>query len=333
MQFGGRVMTQLDSQIDKWIQNSIEHSQKTIRLKQLYQLQAEFLFNQYEPTKAVPAEDGTDFILRLDRWISGFDDPEYMWSAFHSLRYFFFIGQQETDELYRCAVQHIFHRWLVDRAELDIFADDFAASITAAAETCWPCPVTDSLRINSLLHRTGIGGQSLRPDWLSLKQLADKVKISEYVKRKKIKYLVLFEDFVGSGQQCGRAAKFALEAFDGPILLIPLVICQPGDTALTEIAEKSGGHLTYCPVVVLSKDCLVGEDSTTSEPQSFANLRKAMQYGYAKGEFDLDGGAYGHDKVGSLASSYSNCPNNTPPIFHAQSATWPNPLFPRKRRV
>ncbi|MFM0392920.1 phosphoribosyltransferase-like protein [Paraburkholderia phytofirmans] len=322
-----------ESPIDSWIQYSVEYSQKTVRLKQLYELQAEFLFNQYEPTKAVPADDGMDFILRLDRWVAGFDQPEHRWSAFHGLRYFFFVGQHETDELYRCAVQHIFLRWLSDHAGLDIFAEDFPTALQAEANFCWPCPVTDSLRINSLLHRTGIDSQSLRPDWLSLKQLGDRDKIEKYVSKKNIKYLVLFEDFVGSGQQCERAAKFALQAFPGPILLVPLIVCHPGDEILRQLALDSGGRLTYSPVVVLNSECLIGEMVSENEPKSFDGFRKAMDYGYKKGGFNLNGGAYGYDKVGSLASSYSNCPNNTPPIFHAQSETWPFPLFPRKRRV
>jgi len=326
-------MSHSDSSIDDWIQHSVEFSEKTVRLKHLYSLQADFLFNQYEPTKAVPADDGTDFIRRLDRWVACFDLPEHRWSAFHGLRYFFFVGRNETDELYRCAVQHIFLRWLSDQANLDIFSDDFQSDLQTEIVHCWPCPITDSLRINSLLHRTGIDGQSLRPDWLSLKQLGDKKKIAEYVSRKKVKYLVLFEDFVGSGQQCERATKFALDAFPGPILLAPLLVCAPGDKVLKNLAKESDERLTYSPTVVLPADCLVGEDRSDTEPKSFIKFREAMEYGYRKGRFDLCGGAYGHNAVGSLTSSYSNCPNNTPPVFHAQSDTWPTPLFPRKKRV
>lgn len=193
--------------------------------------------------------------------------------------------------------------------------------------------MTDSLRINSLLHRTNLEGQSLRPDWLSLKQLGDGEKIKAYVERKGIKYLVLFEDFSGSGSQCKRATEFALGAFEGPILVVPLVICSPGDNLLRQLAEQVGGRLTYEPVVVISEDCLIRKDSVSTEPSSFSSLRLAMQNGYRKGGFSLPGDEYGFDGVGSLISTYSNCPNNTPPIFHAKSDTWPFPLFPRKKRV
>ena len=304
-----------------------------MRLKQLYELQAEFLFNQYEPTKASPDECGMSFIQRLDRWVSCFDGAEDQWSAFHSLRYFFFVGLQETEELYRCAVQHKILPWLSDVAKLDILADGFAGLLSEEIKHIWPCPVTDSLRINSLLHRTNLDGQSLRPDWLSLKELGDCNRIRQYVERKKIKYLVLLEDFSGSGKQCKRATEFALKAFPGPILLVPLVICSPGNQLLREVAMKSDGRLMYEPVVVVSADCLVQEIPAATEPASFSSLRSAMLNGYKKAGLSLDGEAFGFDGVGSLVSSFSNCPNNTPPIFHASSETWPSPLFPRKRRA
>src|SRR3569833_982641 len=232
-----------NSTIDSWIQSSIERSQKVVYLKQLYELQAVFLFYQYEPTKASPSDAGMSFKQRLDRWVGSFDNAQDQWSAFHSLRYFFIVGLQETEELYRCAVQHKIIPWLSDVSNLDIFADDYAQLLDKEIEHIWPCPVTDSLRINSLLHRTILDGQSLRPDWLSLKQLGDCEKIQDFVKKKEIKNLVLFEDFSGSGSQCQRATEFAMKAFPGPILLIPLVICNPGDELLRTLASNSNGRL------------------------------------------------------------------------------------------
>jgi hypothetical protein len=319
--------------IDSWIQSSIERSEQTVRLKQLYELQAEFLFNQYEPTKAVPSDAGMSFIQRLDRWVGSFDTPEDRWSAFHSLRYFFFIGQQETEELYRCAVQHKVLPWLSNMANLNIFAEGFNESLNNELKKIWPCPVTDSLRINSLLHRTNLNGQSLRPDWISLKELGKCEKIQAYVQRKGVKYLVLFEDFSGSGKQCERVAKFALGVFSGPVLLVPLVICSPGDELLRNLAAEMNGRLSYEPVVVLSADCLVRKLPISTEPNSFSSLRTAMANGYKKGGFSLDGDEFGFDGVGALVSSYSNCPNNTPPIFHQRSKSWPFPIFPRKGRA
>ncbi len=326
-------MSTYGSTIDKWITSTIERSVQTIRLKHLYELQAEFLFNQYEPVRASPREAGTSFIRRLDRWIDSFDSPDDQWSVFHSFQYFFFVGQQETDELYRCAVQHNMLPWITEIAGLDIFSDDFSQQLDSELTFAWPCPVTDSLRINSLLHRTSLHGQSLRPDWLSLKQLGSREKIMEYVAKNALKYLVLFEDFVGSGSQCERATKYALDVFPGPILLVPLIVCHPGDTRLRALADSSASHgrLLYKPVITLGADCLVREMPTSNEPKSFSALRTAMQNGHKKGDFKDN--AYGYEGVGSLMASYSNCPNNTSPIYHATTETWHNPIFPRNSRV
>jgi len=325
--------------INTWSTSTIERQNATFKLKQLYELQAIFLFDQYEPVLANPAEAAMSFINRLDRWLSCFSDPIDQWAVFRTFQYFFFVGKDETDELYRCAVNHKLLPWLVEQEKLDIFSPDLSSQLNDVVSQTWPCPVTDSLRINSLLHRTNLKGQSLRPDWLSLKELGDKDRIAKYISNRKnsrgeitpIKYLVLFEDFVGSGSQCGRAAKFALEGFDGPILLAPLVVCHPGDKYLRDLASKSNGRLTYDPVVVLSAECLVSEQPTIGEPSSFPSLRLAMKNGHTKGNFSDP--AFGYEGVGSLASSYSNCPNNSPPIFHGVTSTWPYPLFPRKGRA
>jgi hypothetical protein len=301
-----------------------------LRLKQIYELQNEFLFNQYEPLNADAVEAALPFISRLDRWLAGFVTPVDQWAAFHSLRYFFFVGQKETSELYRCAVQHKLLPWLVDMEQLDIFDPNFEKLLDAAMKKVWPCPVTDSLRINSLLHQTGLPGQKIRPDWLSQSILGDK-DLKGFAQKKSIKYLVLFEDFVGSGNQCESATKHALNVFEGTILLVPLVICHQGDLVLKALVDNSNGRLSYSPVVVLGEDCLIGPVPTQGEPASFAALRTAMENVQKKAKFP--DGPNGRGDIGSLISSYSNCPNNTPPIFHSTRRNWPYPLFPRKGRT
>ncbi len=318
------------SVIDDWIRSTEISSQKMLRLKQIYELQYEFLFNQYEPVNADPVEAALPFISRLDRWLEGFITPEDKWAAFHSLRYFFFVGQKETTELYRCAVQHKLLPWLVDKERLDIFDPKFEQKLNLVMKQTWPCPVTDSLRINSLLHQTGLPGQKIRPDWLSQSVLGDQ-NLKNFVKKKSIKYLVLFEDFVGSGKQCETATDYALQAFEGQILVVPLIICHHGDMVLRKLVDKSKGRLTYNPVIVLGADCLIGPDPTLGEPASFDELRTAINNVQKSAKFS--DGPNGRDGIGSLMSSYSNCPNNTPPIYHATRKNWPHPLFPREGRV
>ena len=320
------------SSIDQWLLADAERARSTTELKQLYELQEKFLFRQYRPIRTTPMEAAAPFMRRVDKWLAGFKDPKDRWNAFHALRYFLFIGEDETEEMYRCAVNHFVLPWLADVAKLDIFAPGHDSQLNAEVLKCWPCPVSDSLRINELLHATGLTGQGVRSDWHGLRQLASTERIQTYVNEHNIKYLILFEDFVGTGKQFDEAATFAISAFAGPILIVPLVVCFPGHERLLALQAKHPKSITYRPVVVIGEDCLIRKDPCAAEPASFADLRKTLIQGYKDGGLQSAGGAFGYGGVGSLASSFGNCPNNTPPIFHQRTKLWPFPIFPRRSR-
>lgn len=327
-------MKQQNGLLDGWITDpDAGKSSRTYSLKRIYELQAEFLFDQYEPIKSNSEKAALNFLRRLEGWIGCFNDPSDQWSAYQSLRYFLFVGLSETDELYRCAVKNHLYPWLIDQFSLDLFSSDLSDDINNAVKSIWTCPVTDSLRINGLLHRTGLSSKELRPDWYSLRKLACEKKIAQYVKENGVTHLVLFEDFVGSGGQCSRALRYALSVFEGPIFFSPLVICAPGHEKIKLLSQESDKRLSYAPIVVLSSDCLITEVGSLGEPSSFNALREAFARGYKQLNVEHDGGAFGYKGVACLYSSYSNCPNNAPPVFHASSNTWLNPIFPRKQRV
>lgn len=305
---------------------------KASKLRSLYETLAMQLFQQFEPTKKISNRVSRDFMVRLNDWLELFADNEDQWTAFKSVEYIFFAGHQEFEELYRCALENTIKPWLVDIANIDIFAADSNTQLSAELHATWPCPVTDSLRINGFLHVTGLKGQSLRPDWISMKAFASPDKIKEYQIKEGIKYLVLIEDFVGSGGQIAKAVNYAATVFDGPIIIIPLIICAPGDRKLKEVLAKlKRSDIHYSPVTVLGDECLISDKPNVGEPKFFTQLRNALKYGYERMQSKLDGEEYGWKKTGSLVVMYSNCPNNTPPIFHHQTSTW-KPLFPRSDR-
>ncbi|OLY71429.1 hypothetical protein AU074_16670 [Pseudomonas sp. ATCC PTA-122608] len=309
-----------------------KRSIRASKLRSLYETLAVQLFQQFEPTKKTSQRVSRDFMVRLNNWLEHFEDQEDQWIAFRSIEYLFFAGQQEFEELYRCAFDNIIKPWLIDIAKIDIFSNDAGEKLDVELEAIWPCPVTDSLRINGFLHLTGLSGKSLRPDWLSMRQFSCPAKVKLYQIKEGIKYLVLIEDFVGSGGQITRALKFAAAEFDGPILLIPLLVCAPGDRKIKAVIHELGRNdIYYKPVTVLSDECLVTETPNLGEPKLFSQLRTIMKTGYDSMNFKLSGEEYGWNKTGSLVVMYSNCPNNTPPIFHHRSSTWA-PLFPRSER-
>ncbi|WP_148290715.1 phosphoribosyltransferase-like protein [Sulfuricella denitrificans] len=293
---------------------------------------ASHLFSQYEPTKIASPRITRDFLFRLERWLEGLKNDDDRWAAFRSIEYLFFVGQGEIEELYRCAHDHLLVKWLVELESLDIFSPDIESRLQRALKVCWPCPVTDSLRINGFLHLTGLKGQDLRPDWMSLSKLGSPEKIRAYIKKEGIKYLVLLEDFVGSGGQISRALKFAASTFDGPILVVPLIICAPGDRKIKkDIIAIGRKNISYEPMLILDDTCLVSKTAISGEPKLFEQLRKALKTSYKHIGATLDGEEFGWKYVGSLAVMYSNCPNNTPPMFYYKSLNW-KPVFPRAAR-
>jgi len=273
-----------------------------------------------------------EFLDRVDRWLDGFPDDKTRWTAFCSIQYLFFAGQNEFDEMYRYAAENILKPWLVDVGNIDIFDSQHSKSLDDELGACWLCPVTDSLRINGFLHVTRIKGTGIRPDWKSLSLLGAEDRIRAYVEKKKIKRLVLIEDFVGSGRQIDSVLSFATKVFAGQILVVPLIVCADGDRLLSErAAVVPDGRVTYRPVVVISDQCLVGQDATPGEPELFKLLRVALSAGYRRIKRKTEGGEFGYGLTGSLVVLYSNCPNNTPPVYHSSSKSW-SPLFPRSNR-
>lgn len=319
--------------LEKNIENDLSRPSKASYLRALYETLAEHLFHQYEPTRRFGGDRlSRDFMVRLNNWLACFDDEEDQWLAFKSIEYFFFAGQLEFEELYRCAVDNVIKPWVVDMADIDIF-DSLSEEILAnELGKVWPCPITDSLRINSFLHLTGLSGQSLRPDWMSLNSLGDPDKIKKFCYAKDLKYLVLLEDFVGSGGQIARILKFIFSAFPGPILIIPLIICEKGDEKIKQkLKELDRKNISYQPISVVPRECSVTKDFQDNQPVFFDKLKTTLKKGYETIGQDIDGEEFGWKGTGSLIALYSNCPNNTPPIYHKVSKNWA-PVFPRYDR-
>lgn len=321
--------------IENWTRGELKRSHTTQQMQHVLNLQDALLFSTYQPYRAVVRDSVTPFARRLLDWLSQFTDEEHRWHAFHSLKYFLFVGEQETYEMYRFLFDRVVVPWIADVAEIDIFAQDQEACVKSELNACWPCPATDSFRIGDFLHVTGWSGQTLRPDWRALEQLADVEKIRKYCSKQSIRYIALFEDFVGSGTQIKATLEFALSAHPGPILFAPMVVCKPGHEKIVAVAKSSVGRLRYSPILLLENEHLVRKVADQREPASFAGLRSALEAAFELMRNSTTPAyetAFGFKGVGSLYASYGNCPNNTPPAYHRTCETWPTALFPRIER-
>lgn len=292
--------------------------------KQLFWLQDE-LFDEYEPNNY---ESFDDCLLY---WLSNVGDRDSRKRMFRLLKHLFFIGKKQFDALARSAFRDLTTRWLIDQLELDITDMNIATQIQEAVADTWFCPITDSLRINSFLKVNGLNGHGYRPDWRSLEQFACRSLVRSYVKKEAIKFLVLLEDFVGTGQQMFSTVKWASRTLSKtPILVLPLICCPAGAHNGARLRKKFS-NVSFTPCLALGAEQLIHRERQSGEHPEFTKIRSIIH----KNESKLGvrhSELYGYGETGALVALYSNCPNNTLPLIHSHTEEW-NPLFNRISRV
>ena len=295
-------------------------------LRQRYEFLTQQLFCEYQPTINLTDATIRDFMKRLDLWLNQFNSEEEQIAAFESIEYLFFVGTKEFNELYRCTAVKI-ERWIANRHNLNPFLPSTQRKVDSILKKSWICPVTDSFRINDFLHITNLRAMDRRGDWYNLSKLGDHQKIRD--ESTSVKYLILLEDFSGSGKQISNVLRFALGITELHILLIPMVVCAPGIEKVLSVIENYGnGRVCFDPVVSLAENTLVGKDKISGEPKLFERLRNVIETHATKLKSH---NAYGFKKVGSLVVTYSNCPNTTPPIYH-KALKDHQAIFPRLPR-
>ena len=307
--------------VEEWLKRepeSVEGIQEAYT--QLSWMQRELL-EEYEPQAYARFSD------RVDDWLSNFPDDADRRAMYLLLRRIFFVGQEQINSLSRAAFDDIVCRWTIDRAGVDLLCGNLQQGLATALEHTWFCPVTDSMKINSFLKLNGLGGHEIRPDWLSLSQLADKTAIRSFVETRKIKRVVLLEDFVGSGTQMTQAVLFAVETLPSiPILVVPLICCPAGLHVGRELASKHA-NLQIEPVLALSEKLFVLPEAQEDEPAEFATARRLSRE-MAK-DFGRDfADPLGFRDTGALIVLHTNCPDNTLPLIHDQGENW-KAIFPR----
>lgn len=281
------------------------------------------VFFDYEPTQFEPFE------TRLIRWLNNVESDLDKQRLLSLLLDMFFVGRKEFEALYRSAYRvHIF-RWLLETHNLDPFNTGLEEQVQDLANAAWICPISDSLRINSFLKVNGLKSRDKRPDWRSMEQFGDAAKIRDYVAVNGINDVVLLEDFVGSGSQAVSSIAFAARTLPNiNILLCPLIVCPKGKEHIQkEITQYS--NVSFEPVISLPQSAMHDYDTFvdtggTETEKFFVGLKS--QLGYQK-----EKSAFGFKQTGAKVVMYSNCPNNTLPIFHRDVAEWA-PLFPRVER-
>ena len=196
------------------------------------------------------------------------------------------------------------------------------------------------MKINSFYHVNNITPRfEFRPDWKGLNKFASEKKVRESIKKKDIKYLVLLEDFVGSGTQMKSAVEFALKfKSEINVLTIPLIVCPDGVREGLKL-KKNNSRLDFAPVLELPQSMFVRKTPATSENYIVPLMRALVNDLYTKDKGILKSyvgkpyNPFGFKGTGGLVVMHTNCPNNSLPLLHQKYNNAWEPLFPRSERM
>lgn len=314
-------------------------------------------FGRGEWANYLPAEHTTSsssYMRRLAKWIANTDDESQRKLLLEYALQINFFSERDFAALYQSALVGPITRWIVDDTAITLEDDDFDNRVEQELNShTWYCPVTDSLRINDFYHINRITGIDRRPafrEYWALSRLSSTganenvAQIGAYMRGRKLKRLVLLEDFVGSGDQVRAPLEWTLQNLKCPVLFVPLIICPPG-IEMTEDLEARYLHFHSRPIIRLKPDDLLGP---RRKGQPFAGkhdfgeeLERLASETYPRvaGSAAADPSKepyspMGYEEIGCSVVTFTNTPNNTLPLVHHQptEGTW-IPLFPRSTRV
>ena len=188
--------------------------------------------------------------------------------------------------------------------------------------------------ISEFYHANNISGIDHRPAFRPLYQFSSVPLLVEYMARKRLRRLVLIEDFVATGVQSIKVARWAVENLRCPVLFVPLISCPEAMEKFQRMEKKYGGF-RFEPVFSLDGSAFVTSVASMADPlfaavTAFANAIHSR----IAGTPDPTYGPLGFGKTGAIVVLFSNTPDNTLPFVHCQSPAprrW-KALFPRVSR-
>lgn len=292
---------------------------------------------QFTPTTAHACQ----FADRLYDWVTneGLSDHERI-TLLRAVPNLQFVDRDDLLALYRAAYDGPISRWLIDELDISFSSspDELSNSLDAATRSTWYCPMTDSMNIAQFHHINGISGKDHRPCWRTLRSFGDPAKIRKYMKKNGLSRLVILDDFVGSGTQSKGPLKYAAEQFGNEmsILFVPLVISAFGLNTLRAFLEPQKS-IRIEPVFIVPEHAHIRETQQEGEPPLFSPLRSVIAQTWDRVKVSPSPlrkplvQCFGFEGTGGLIVLYTNCPNNTVPLFWHKSPNW-LPLFPRISR-
>ena len=302
----------------------------------------------------LPAEHpdfNASYMERLATWIDNVADEADQKLLLEYALHISFFSHDDFAALYRTALDREVTRWVAKQIGAQLqsngirgFQDLIHSQIHRHT---WFCPVTDSMDINEFYKVNHLKGVGHRPHFATLQMLAECCTEQDPKLANNIVYymnnpsldptnplpslerIVLLEDIVGSSSQCIKAVQWAVTNLNKPVLFVPLILCPNGAKVLRQVVQNSNGSLAVQPVIELCRSDLLGDERENVRGWPIAEkLENLISRCDTQTPFNYD--PFGYRKTGCSLVTFSNTPDNTPPIVHdkAKSGAW-HPLFPR----
>lgn len=296
------------------------------------------LYAEYEPVK-VGAQGG--FGVRLAEWIGSAESEADRQALYLLLGRLVFLGRDQMIAGYKTAYSRNIASWLMGVKDLPFFDRDTEAKLTRAAEETAFTEITDSFRLGDFIRWNNITGHGKRFTWeqhLSMRDPGEFMReVMLFHTEKPRKYLVLLEDFVGSGNQMASAVNLACNLTNVErVLLCPIVICPDGGVLARKLVKRYD-KLDYSPVMELPKAAFISIVATPNEHKHHDLIRKALLSLHTlvkgtPGSWPQETSAFGYEETGAVFCKFDNCPDNSVPVLHHRSDLGWSPLFPRTDR-
>lgn len=327
-------MTRLEFQglLAKWCQDTNLDHLGLQELKRDIEFLEHVLYNDYHPTSA---GRHLDFGGRLSAWIGNLDDETDQQTLLTIFRYLLFISRDNFEAAHRTAFSKNVIQWLFELNRPNIFNGTAENVLRECLRRTKYTEITGSFRLEEFIRINDLN-DNLRYTWLQ--HVVDwdrnnfRLNHLNFGSAEPKQYLVMFEDFVGSGSQMSEVLDLAVLIPDVEILLCPLFICPTGHI-LAEQYAADYAHLTYSPLLELASDYLISPVTIINEPTEFVAIRELInrvQPRVAGGRQDF--GPFGFGEIGALVVKHDNCPDNTIPAIHKLTPEEWNPLFYRVSR-
>lgn len=307
----------------------------------------------------LPVADHPEFspkyMERLAAWIGNLPDEDDQKLLLEYALHISFFSHEDFIALYSTALNREVTRWITSLFGTRLEPHGGQALHDLAHRQIhhhtWFCPITDSMDINEFHKVNRLEGVGHRPCFASLQMMsehlanpnpqiaADWIRYManphprpEHGTFPPLEQIVLLEDVVGSGSQCIKAVRWAVEKLGKPVLFIPLILCPNGVEALRQLEQHLGGRLSVRPVIELRRSDILGPERQGQRGWAISDKVEVLANRCApRASVNMD--TFGYRNTGCSLALFSNTPDNTLPIIHHTPPTggW-TPLFPRVHR-